>query len=90
MLTRRWFMGGMACALAAPAIVHAGNIMPVKALDLDWINVDCEEFLRQMNDNLYGDLAAVTRAIFLPRLCAQVYKSSPLMTNFTVDGEWMQ
>jgi hypothetical protein len=81
-------MGGMACALAAPAIVHAGNLMSVKALDLDWINVDCEEFLRQMNDNLYGDLAAVTRAAFLPRLYVQA--TTPWMMNFTVDGGWMQ
>lgn len=31
MLHRRGFITGLASALAAPAIVHAGNLMPVKS-----------------------------------------------------------
>lgn len=32
MIPRRSFLTGLASLLAAPAIVHAGNLMPVKAL----------------------------------------------------------
>ncbi len=32
MMNRRGILLGLASALAAPAIVHAGNLMPVKAL----------------------------------------------------------
>lgn len=31
-LNRRGLLLGLASALAAPAIVHAGNLMPVKAM----------------------------------------------------------
>lgn len=32
MIARRSFLTGLASLIAAPAIVHAGNLMPVKAL----------------------------------------------------------
>lgn len=31
-INRRGILGGLASMLAAPAIVHAGNLMPVKAI----------------------------------------------------------
>lgn len=31
--SRRGFLGGLLAAIAAPSIVHAGNIMPVRAFD---------------------------------------------------------
>jgi hypothetical protein len=86
-------MGGMACALAAPAIVHAGNLMPVKALDPilfshnPWWNG--EKWIGELD---YDAMIAITRQTFIPLLHAQLYRSNPLfhkMTNFTVDGEWM-
>ena len=33
LMNRRGVLGGLASMLAAPAIVHADNLMPVKALD---------------------------------------------------------
>jgi hypothetical protein len=33
-VSRRLFLGHLFAAFAAPAIVHAGNLMPIKALDL--------------------------------------------------------
>jgi hypothetical protein len=36
MLARRSFLTGLASALAAPAIVRAASLMPVKTLQLDW------------------------------------------------------
>lgn len=60
MLNRRSFIRGLGLLLAAPAIVHAGNLMPVKA-----IPISIDELLRQrmneaykltaqaMNENLY-------------------------------------
>ena len=39
LLTRRSFFGGAASLLAAPAIVRASSLMPVKAWDLDAIAI---------------------------------------------------
>jgi hypothetical protein len=92
MLTRRGFMGGLVSALAAPAIVHAGNLMPVHWVELNsgWQYV-CET-------DLYGELAAVTRKAFLPRIWVQLNTRTPLemallsenLTKFTVDESWGQ
>lgn len=40
MLHRRGFMTGLVSALAAPAIVHAGNLMPVKQILLRPFTLD--------------------------------------------------
>jgi hypothetical protein len=37
MIQRRSFLTGLASMLAAPAIVHAGNLMPVKSYEL-WLD----------------------------------------------------
>jgi hypothetical protein len=94
MLSRRGFLGGLASVFAAPAIVHAGNLMPVKALDPilfsqnPWWNPAAP-----WNE----ELAAVIRAAFVPRLFVQLEQVNPLMgallsrqqlalTKFPVDG----
>jgi hypothetical protein len=81
-MTRRGFLRGMLSALAAPAIVHAGNLMPVKALDPilfsqnPWWNPTAP---------WNAELTAVTRArqafirqAFIPRLHVQLYQVTPL------------
>jgi len=62
MLSRRGFVGGLITALAAPAIVHAGRVMPVRALPLA---------LRGP-----GPLA-VTRKAFIPRLYVSSFCRPP-------------
>jgi len=54
MLNRRGFIGSLAAALAAPAIVRAGSLMPVKALPIDrQIRLEfIAEMLSQANDLL--------------------------------------
>lgn len=45
LISRRGILGGMASMLAAPAIVHAGNLMPVKVMRPDlWLDKDIEWF----------------------------------------------
>lgn len=34
-LSRRGFLSGLTSMLAAPAIVHAGNLMPVRGFEID-------------------------------------------------------
>ena len=70
-MNRRGILLGLASALAAPAIVHAGNLMPVKALpveftyDAQWIEVSLGYAItRQALDAaLYGTGWAKTRVI---------------------------
>jgi hypothetical protein len=44
LISRRGILGGLASMLAAPAIVHAGNLMPVKSVTwtrvCDWVSAD--------------------------------------------------
>ncbi len=48
--TRRKFLTGMGSLLAAPAIVHAGNLMPVKAAKL----LTLEDYQVRILEPLYG------------------------------------
>jgi hypothetical protein len=76
--SRRLFLGHLFSAFAAPAIVRAGSLMPVKALDPIlfarnpwWVNsvVDAPT-------GWNAEMIAVTRKAFLPRLEAQIYTES--------------
>jgi hypothetical protein len=40
MISRRGMLGGLASMLAAPAIVHAGNLMPIKRTIPAWVPMD--------------------------------------------------
>jgi len=63
MLSRRGFIGGLVGCLAAPAIVHASNLMPVKAVAIepfDWV-----------------EYQLTVRRAFVPRLQVQLYQASP-------------
>ncbi len=44
--TRRKFLTGLGSLLAAPAIVHAGNLMPVKAINSDRSWAVCRSYFR--------------------------------------------
>jgi hypothetical protein len=67
---RRLFLGHLFAACAAPAIVRASSLMPVKALDpiLFARNPWWTSYVE-----LSDELLAVTRKAFLPRLEAQLY-----------------
>lgn len=86
--SRRSFLTGLGAVLvAAPAIVRAGSLMPVKAMELEL------DFDWRMPPGTYmaspSDLAAVVRRAFVPRLFVQVYKSDPLMRAvFESDPDW--
>ena len=61
--SRRGFLIGLGAMMAAPAIVHAGNLMPVRALErITFYGVPIEF------DDRYAALAVATRKAFLPRL----------------------
>lgn len=47
-ITRRGMLGGLLSALAAPAIVHAGNLMPVRALAFDVRESEAAELIRRL------------------------------------------
>lgn len=76
--SRRGFLAGLVSALAAPAIVRAASLMPVKAMSIeDLLRMrmeDAYEITRQqIANNLYGELTDITRKAFVPRLFAQTY-----------------
>jgi hypothetical protein len=84
MLNRRSLITGLISLVAAPAIVRPTSIMPIKALptveDLDTLA------RKQLADSLYGDLIAVTRQAFVPRLFVSVYRGG-LVTKY-LDKRW--
>jgi hypothetical protein len=55
MIQRRAFLGGLVAAFAAPAIVKAGSLMPVRAIAVDWLPCDG----RFVSRALYPELFAV-------------------------------
>jgi hypothetical protein len=66
MLHRRGFIGGLVGLIAAPAIVHVGNLMPIKVLEDDgWVWVE----------NNAGILVDVKRMAFVPRLFVQLWRA---------------
>lgn len=78
-LTRRSFFSGLAATLAAPAIVHAGNLMPVKArravsiIIPDWEDSFLEGLSQQMASTfVYGncDVAPTQFTGFMPLVSA--------------------
>jgi hypothetical protein len=71
-VSRRLFLGHLFAACAAPAIVRAGSLMPIRALDP--ILVSQNPWWTNPYGGGYDELAAVTRLAFLPRLKVQLYK----------------
>ena len=65
MIERRSFLKGVAAALAAPAIVHAGNLMPIKPVqealpmlrEIDIVsNPEFQEFLEGMSQRMVATI----------------------------------
>jgi hypothetical protein len=83
-VSRRLFLGHLFSAFAAPAIVRAGSLMPVKALDP--ILFAQNPWGTLLDPSLYGELVAVTRQIFVPTLFVQTYKAMPLMRELALRG----
>lgn len=85
--SRRGFLAGLGSLfVAAPAIVRAASLMPVRAFDTtDYAALETElralagEFISNVHDNLFGDLIATTRKAFIPRLYVQLHQNSSLM-----------
>ena len=71
-ISRRGFIAGLGALIAAPAIVRASSLMPVKALPA---GSSCL--------SLYAELCDVTRKAFVPRLFIQLYAASPALAYLT-------
>ena len=79
--SRRSFLRGLGAILAAPAIVTASNLMPIRGLVMppeNWMGFGIES-ADGVYDFDYAELAAVNRKAFVPRLTVQLYSESPLL-----------
>jgi hypothetical protein len=73
--SRRSFLLGLGSALvAAPAVVRAASLMPVRGIIQD-VGVE----YGVISADMYGDLVSITRKAFVPRFFVQVYKQSPVL-----------
>jgi hypothetical protein len=81
--SRRGFITGLISLVAAPAIVRAGSLMPVKAMDIERLP---DFFLN--GTPIYADLVDVTRKAFVPRLFIQlqVYEENPFLQALRYGG----
>jgi hypothetical protein len=83
--SRRSFITGLAALVAAPAIVRAASLMPVKAMPTaeELYRLRMDEAYRITRENLsrslYGDLVSATRRAFVPRLHVQIYQADTML-----------
>jgi hypothetical protein len=81
-LTRRGLIGSLISLAAAPAIVRASSLMPVKVMDADLLGVvehyDISHIV-PIHPSMYDDLVSVTRKAFVPRLFVQMQFASPAL-----------
>jgi len=85
-LSRRYFLTGLSAGvIAAPAIVRAASLMPIKALERE-IGFDAllgpgdrAPYLTSLEE-MMARLQSVTRRAFLPRLNVQLYQSRPFLS----------
>jgi len=71
--SRRGFLAGLGAFL-------------VKAVDGWTIEETTNLLIERMNHNLYGDLVAVTRKAFVPRLYVQLYRDIPMVDYLAAGG----
>lgn len=96
MLSRRGLITGLISLAAAPAIVRASSLMPIKVMEP---TLTAEQLFRMrmeaayevtrksLAQSLYGELTDITRQAFVPRLFVQVYARSPLLgLEVMIDG----
>lgn len=73
--SRRTFLTGLSASIiAAPAIVRAASLMPVRGIVQPIMSPETIA----LAPDLYSQLCDVTRRAFVPRLFVQVYDVSPL------------
>ncbi len=82
-ISRRSLIASLICLVAAPAIVRAGSLMPVKSFDPETL-----EFV-PMHPGLYSDPVAVTRKAFIPRLFVQLRYAGPDVPLLYSGFEWL-
>lgn len=80
-LPRRKFLAGLAGIIAAPAIVRAASIMPVRSYDeMEFSGFFSRIPVDQLPDiSLYQQLVVITRRAIVPRLYTDVFETSPLL-----------
>jgi hypothetical protein len=89
--SRRGFISGLgALFVAAPAIVRASSLMPVKSISVeDFLRYRMEEAYRitrdSISENLYGELTQITCEAFLPGPYVQIYQESLLLAALSYD-----
>jgi hypothetical protein len=82
MLNRRSLITGLISLVAAPAIVRATSIMPIKALP----TVELDTLVRKQPADY---LIALTRQAFVPRLFVSVYRADLWAWQFKyLDARW--
>jgi hypothetical protein len=86
--TRRSFITGLISLVAAPAIVRAGSLMPVKAIiePVGTFNVPLDPTDCIIGDGYITEVASMTRKAFLPQLFVQTYKVDPLLQKLLESG----
>jgi len=90
MLTRRSVLGGVLGLLAAPAIVRASSLMPVR-MWLDDAPFDWSGFYSLILPGAgeayvpfdWSESAAIIRKAFIPQLFVHLYRESPVLTLLT-------
>lgn len=75
LLHRRTFLTGLGALIAAPAIVRVASLMPVRGIVMPTLE---ESMTLVMSQDMYAELAAVTRKAFVPRLFVQIYETDHL------------
>lgn len=88
MLDRRGFLGGLFSAFAAPAIVRAASIMPVKVMPtLADLETELQAEMELVSPvGLNAELADIVRRAFVPRLYVQIYQASPAIAQLMHDA----
>ena len=76
--TRRSFIGGLISAFAAPAIVHAGNLMPIRPLKDLFLDIPVA-LDPSMSADFYLQMRGIVRYTLMPRLLLQVNEQSPML-----------
>lgn len=74
-LPRRKFLTGLASLIAAPAIVRASSLMPVKSVTI-------YKTAALATEPLHLTLQRLTRQAFIPSLYTQIVAPDPLIRHF--------
>jgi hypothetical protein len=86
--SRRSFITGLgALFIAAPAIVRATSIMPVKALEDSAFEWSPFYTAYPVGIISYDDLVSSTRKAFVPRLFVSIYETSPILSALGLDNQ---